>query len=230
MTAREAVVIVLAKAPVPGRVKTRLCPPATPEQSARIASAALLDTLDAARAVPGARTVVALTGDLGAAVGEPELRAALAGCDVVEQRGDALGERIAAAHADTAALHPGAPTVQIGMDTPQVTAALLTGCLNALSTSDAALGTATDGGWWVLGLTDPCGAGVLADVPMSRTDTGDRTRDALRTSGLRVATVPELTDVDTADEAVTVAEEVPDGRFAAVVADLADVLGAGAPA
>lgn len=225
-----AVVIVLAKAPVPGRVKTRLCPPATPEQSARVASAALLDTLDAARAVPGARTVVALAGDLSAAVGEPELREALACCDVVGQRGDALGERIAAAHADAAALHPGATTVQIGMDTPQVTPELLTGCLAALSTSDAVLGDATDGGWWVLGLTDPLGARVVADVPMSRTDTGDLTRKALRTSGLRVAGVSELTDVDTADEAVTVACQVPDGRFAAVVSELTVVFGAGTPA
>ncbi|MDQ4116456.1 MAG: DUF2064 domain-containing protein [Actinomycetota bacterium] len=230
MTCRPAVVIVLAKAPVPGRVKTRLCPPATPEQSARVAAAALLDTLDAARAVPGARTVVALTGDLSGAVDEPELRAALAGCDVVEQRGDGLGARIAAAHADTAALHPGAPTVQIGMDTPQVTAELLTGCLHLLTTSDSVLGHATDGGWWVLGLTDPHGAGVLAGVPMSRTDTGDRTRDALCTSGLRVATVPELTDVDTADDAVTVAAGLRDGRFAAAVAEIAAVLGAGTPA
>lgn len=230
MTGRPTVVIVLAKAPVPGRVKTRLCPPATPEQSARIASAALLDTLDAARAVPGARTVVALTGDLSAAVGEPELRAALAACDVVEQRGDALGERIAAAHADTAALHPGVPTVQIGMDTPQVTAELLSGCRDALSTSDAVLGRATDGGWWALGLADPHRAGVLAAVPMSRTDTGDLTHDALRTSGLRVAAAGELTDVDTADDAVTVAGDVPDGRFAAVVGELAAVFGAGASA
>ncbi|TCK27197.1 TIGR04282 family arsenosugar biosynthesis glycosyltransferase [Pseudonocardia endophytica] len=225
-----AVVIVLAKAPVPGRVKTRLCPPATPEQSARVASAALLDSLDAARAVPGARTVVAFAGDLSAAVGEPELRAALTGCDVVEQRGDGLGERIAAAHADTAALHPGLPTVQIGMDTPQVTTALLTGCLDALSTSDSLLGHATDGGWWVLGLNDPRRASVLADVPMSRTDTGDLTRQALEASGLRVAAVGELTDVDTADEAVLVADEAPDGRFAAVVAELGGVFRAGTPA
>jgi uncharacterized protein len=230
MTGHDAVVIVLAKAPVPGRVKTRLCPPATPEQSARVASAALLDTLDAARAVPGTRTVVAFTGDLSAAVGEPELRAALAGCDIVDQRGDGLGERIAAAHADTAALHPGLPTVQIGMDTPQVTTGLLTGCLDALSTSDGLLGHATDGGWWVLGLNDPRRAAVLADVPMSRSDTGDLTRDALRSSGLRVASVPELTDVDTAEEAVTVAGEAPGSRFAAVVDELAGVFRAETPA
>lgn len=229
MTA-AAVVIVLAKAPVPGRVKTRLCPPATPEQSARVASAALLDTLDAARAVPGAHVVVALTGDLSTASGEDELRAALAGCDVVAQRGDGLGERIAAAHADAGALYPGLPTVQIGMDTPQITPDLLVACLDRLSGQDAVLGPATDGGWWVLGLTDPLAAGALAAVPMSRPDTGDLTRDALRAAGLGVAAAPELTDVDTAAEVVTVARLVPDGRFAAAVGELAAVFGAGAPA
>ncbi|MGH3885224.1 MAG: hypothetical protein ACRDSZ_01435, partial [Pseudonocardiaceae bacterium] len=45
--APRAALLVLAKAPVPGKVKTRLCPPATPAQAARIAAAALLDTLDA---------------------------------------------------------------------------------------------------------------------------------------------------------------------------------------
>lgn len=229
MSTADAVVIVLAKAPVPGRVKTRLCPPATPEQAARVASAALLDSLDAARAVPGARTVVALTGDLSAAVGRDELRAALASCDVVEQRGNGLGERIAALHADVATVYPGLPTVQIGMDTPQVTPQLLASCLASLyGPPDAVLGPATDGGWWLLGLADPRGAAVIADVPMSRIDTGDRTRDALRTSGRRVATAPELTDVDTAAEAVTVAAEVRGGRFATVVDELATTFGAGA--
>ena len=60
----ERVLIVLAKAPVPGRVKTRLCPPATPEQAARLAAAALADTLAAAARVPATAVVVALDGEL----------------------------------------------------------------------------------------------------------------------------------------------------------------------
>ena len=47
----ERILIVLAKSPVPGRVKTRLCPPATPRQAADLAAAALADTLVAARQV-----------------------------------------------------------------------------------------------------------------------------------------------------------------------------------
>lgn len=213
--------VVLAKAPEPGRVKTRLCPPATPELAAAIASAALLDTLDAAAGVPG-DTVVALTGDRSAATGAAELAAALDGLSVVTQRGDGLAARIAAAHADAAALHPGRPTLQVGMDTPQATADLLSRCADRLAEPgvDAVLGPATDGGWWVLGLRDPLAAAALHDVPMSTAETGDRTLDALRAAGLRVVLAEPLTDVDTAAEAVAVAERLPGSRFARAVAEL----------
>lgn len=223
--------IVLAKSPVPGRVKTRLCPPATPAEAAGLAAAALLDTLAAVRATPGALPVVAFTGDRAAAVRTAELDGALARVDVVEQRGDTLGERIAAAHADVAARHPGRPSLQIGMDTPQASPALLDECARRLLTpgTDAVLGTATDGGWWVLGLRDPRRAGVLADVPMSTPDTGARTLAALRASGLRVAPVAELTDVDTAAEAVQVAATIPGSRFAAAVDEMAGAFPTASP-
>ncbi|MFG1633372.1 TIGR04282 family arsenosugar biosynthesis glycosyltransferase [Pseudonocardia alni] len=213
--------VVLAKAPEPGRVKTRLCPPATPELAAAIASAALLDTLDAAAGVAG-DTVVALTGDRAAAVGAADLAAALDGLAVVTQRGEGLAARIAAAHADAAALHPGRPTLQVGMDTPQATAELLSHCAERLAEPgvDAVLGPATDGGWWVLGLRDPLAATALHGVPMSTAETGDRTLDALRAAGLRVALAEPLTDVDTAAEAVAVAAQVPGSRFARAVAEL----------
>jgi glycosyltransferase A (GT-A) superfamily protein (DUF2064 family) len=215
-----AAMIVLAKAPEPGRVKTRLCPPATPGEAADLAAAALLDTLDAVAGVPGIVPVVVLTGRLAGAVRAGELVAALQGFRVLPQRGDGLGERIAAAHADTAALVPGVPTLQVGMDTPQVGAALLTECLDRLHEPgpDAVLGPATDGGWWVLGLRDPRAAVLVADVPTSRDDTGERTLRALRDGGLRVGLLPELTDVDTAADALAVAEAAPGGRFAAAVA------------
>ncbi|WP_224387329.1 DUF2064 domain-containing protein [Pseudonocardia sp. ICBG1293] len=213
--------VVLAKAPVPGRVKTRLCPPATPELAAAIASAALLDTLDAAAGVPG-DTVVAMTGDRAAASGAAELDAALDGLAVVAQWGDGLAARIAAAHADAAALHPGRPTLQVGMDTPQASAELLSRCADRLAEPgvDAVLGPATDGGWWVLGLRDPLAAVALREVPMSTAETGERTLDALWAAGLRVVLVEPLTDVDTAAEAVAVAAGLAGSRFAGADAEL----------
>lgn len=205
----------MAKAPVPGRVKTRLCPPATPRQAAELAAAALADTVAAALRVPAARVVVAMDGVL-----DDALRATLNGTTVITQRGGSLGERIAAAHRDVAALVPAACTLQVGMDTPQLDAAVLDRCLSAMARPggpDAALGLATDGGWWALGMRDPRRADVVADVPTSQADTGARTRTALQSAGLRVATLPQLTDVDTMADAYLVARACPDTHFAAAL-------------
>ena len=197
--------LVLAKAPVPGRVKTRLCPPCTAEDAARVAAAALADTLDAARRTAG--TVLALDGLLPA----PD------GVRVLPQRGHGLAERIAAAFADI-----GGPALQLGMDTPQAGPHLLAHCLSTLdSGTDAVLGPAEDGGWWALGLHDPEHARLLGSVPMSTPDTGRLTLKVLRGAGLRVAVLPVLRDVDSWADATAVAALAPRGRFAAAVAAVA---------
>ncbi|ALG06291.1 TIGR04282 family arsenosugar biosynthesis glycosyltransferase [Kibdelosporangium phytohabitans] len=216
------VILVLAKAPRPGLVKTRLSPPATPVQAAHIAAAALLDTVDAVCAVADCQPIVALAGDLTDTVGEVEIRHALRAITVIPQRGRSLGERIAAAHLDVAKLLPGRPTLQIGMDTPQLNSRLLEQCRERLMRegTDAVLGAATDGGWWVLGLRDPAAAACVTDVPTSRSDTGHRTAQALRDHGLRLGTVATLSDVDTIDDARDLAASAPGTRFAGAVGKL----------
>ncbi|RRO19987.1 DUF2064 domain-containing protein [Saccharopolyspora rhizosphaerae] len=210
--------LVVAKAPVPGLAKTRLCPPAKPEQAADLAAASLLDTLDAVHATSGAHPVVALTGDLRRAARAAELRSRLGLGTLLPQRGDGFPQRLAAAHADTAVAHPGSPVLQIGMDTPQVSADLLAEACHRLSGADAVCGPAADGGWWAIGFRDPRAAALLAGIPTSRPDTGRRTLHALCDAGLRVATLPVLADVDTMSDAHVVAAEVPHTRFAAALA------------
>jgi uncharacterized protein len=210
----SAVVLVVAKAPVAGLAKTRLAASVGFRPAADLAAAALLDTVDSACAVPGATVACALTGSLASAERSDELTAALRNCVIFPQRGDDFGTRLANAHADVAARFPGWPVVQVGMDTPQVPPALLTSALARLQETDAVLGPATDGGWWALGLRRPVHADVLRTVPMSRSDTGARTLSALQGIGLRVSLLPLLSDVDTVDDAVTVATQVPNSRFA----------------
>ncbi|MBB4688162.1 TIGR04282 family arsenosugar biosynthesis glycosyltransferase [Amycolatopsis jiangsuensis] len=216
---RKFCLLVIAKAPVPGFAKTRLCPPATAGQAGEIAAAALLDTLDAVTATAGALPVVAMTGDLAAAARSAEIGQALRRTTVIAQRGWDFGTRLANAHADITAVHAGLPVLQIGMDTPQVTPALLTDAIRPVleGAHSAVLGGAEDGGWWGLGLADPRHADVLAQVPMSQEDTGDRTREALAASGLRVGELPVLSDVDTIADARRVAALRPGSRFAAAV-------------
>ncbi len=217
------VALMVAKAPVPGLAKTRLTPPATPRQAAEIAAAALLDSLDAVMATPGAVPVIALTGCLANAVRADELRSRLGAVIVVEQRGIRFADRLANAHADAALHCPGLSIVQIGMDTPQVTPALLGASATGLDDADAVLGPATDGGWWVLGVRDPATALLLRPVPMSTPDTFRDTWDALVDGGLHIDKAAELSDVDTVADALRVAEEIPHSRFAAAVRAVAGV-------
>jgi glycosyltransferase A (GT-A) superfamily protein (DUF2064 family) len=163
--------------------------------------------------------VVALAGSLDEAVYANEIRSALNDIRIIGQRGTTLGERIAFAHTDTAHLLPGLPSLQIGMDTPQITAAHLVECAALVENSDAMLGLAADGGWWILGLRRPSDARLIAAVPTSRADTGYRTLLALRRR-LRVATGPELSDVDTMEDAYAAAALAPAGRFAAELASV----------
>ncbi|GAB2602510.1 hypothetical protein Aab01nite_62460 [Paractinoplanes abujensis] len=202
-------VIVLAKAPVPGLVKTRLCPPCSPRQAAAVAAAALADTLATVSATAVTRRVLALAGDC------PDRP----GWVTVAQREGTLGDRLAGAFADTAG--PGGPVVLVGMDTPQLTVADLRAALDPLLAPGgpgATLGPAADGGWWALGLRDPRHAEVLADIPTSTARTGADTRAALERRGLTVLRLACLRDVDTAADAHAVAALCrPDSRFAVAV-------------
>lgn len=205
-------VLVVAKAPVPGLAKTRLARTLGAEAAADLAAAALLDTLDAVAEAPVAARMVALTGDLAAARCAAVIRDRLADFTVVPQRGNDFGERLANAHHDAGCL--GYPVLQIGMDTPQVTAALLTACALRLLRADSVLGPASDGGWWLLGLHNGVGADSLRTVPMSQSDTGARTQDALALAGLAVDFVAELRDVDVMDDIAAVRACCPQGsRF-----------------
>lgn len=197
--------VVIAKEPVPGRVKTRLCPPCTPVQAAALARAALEDTLAAGGAAAGAgRRVLALDGRPGGWLP--------AGWEVIPQRGDGLAERLAAAFADV-----GEPAFLVGMDTPQVTAGELSAGLAALARAPAVLGPAIDGGYWSIGLREPDPA-VFEGVPMSRPDTGANQRARLAALRLRTVELPPLLDVDDIAAARAVAAAAPSGRFAAALA------------
>lgn len=109
--------LVVAKAPEPGRAKTRLAASVGDRVAAEIAAAALLDTLDAVAGAPVAARVVALTGDLDRAASADDIRRRLASFAVIAQRGDDFAARLANAHADASS--DGLPVLQIGMDTPR---------------------------------------------------------------------------------------------------------------
>lgn len=202
--------MVIAKQPVPGKVKTRLCPPLSPGQAAEVARASLDDTIAALAATPAHRRIAVFEGDPAGVVPD--------GFDVVPQVQGGLGERLAAAFTGAFAVTDG-PALIVGMDTPQVTPVLLCDAAAALDTHDAVLGPADDGGYWIIGFRSPR-PGAFDGVPMSRDDTGEHQLKRLAELGLSVAELPQLRDVDTADDLAPVAAAAPATRFAALVNEL----------
>jgi uncharacterized protein len=207
-------VAVIAKAPVPGQAKTRLAVTVGERAAADIAAAALLDTLDAVEATPVQARVLALTGDLKQASSGVEIRSRISAFQVVDQRGADFSARLANAIVDAHQAAGSRPVLLIASDTPQVTPELLNECGRALLETDAVLGLAHDGGWWMLGVTDAAMADCLHSIPTSRSDTGRATLEALRDKGLAVSLMAELSDVDTVDDVQAVrAACAPDSRF-----------------
>ncbi len=199
-----------AKEPVPGLAKTRLCPPCSPTEAARLAEAALADTLDSALGSGADRVVLALEGRPGAWCPP--------GVVVVGQGHGALDRRLA--HALSHGTGRG-PALLVGMDTPQVSVADLDRAMAALVDVlvDAVLGPATDGGWWALGMRRPRPEAVLG-VPTSRPDTGARQAARLAVLGLRTRRLERRSDIDTWPDALAVAAEAPWTRLAAAVRSL----------
>jgi rSAM/selenodomain-associated transferase 1 len=190
--------IVIAKEPVPGRVKTRLQTEFTADEAAALARASLADTLNTVRKARASRRVLALEGDRG-----PWLPP---GFEVVAQRGGGLDERLAAAFEDA---FDGTPMLLVGMDTPQLTPDLLS---LRWSGHDAVLGLTEDGGYWCLGLRVP-DRRALIGVPMSTDHTGSDQLRRLRMLGLRVLLLPTLRDIDTPRDAAAIAAAHPSLRM-----------------
>jgi rSAM/selenodomain-associated transferase 1 len=201
MSNRTDTVVVLAKSPVAHRVKTRLTPAFSAREAAALAQAAIRDTLDvAASASP--RLVVAWDG--------PHRRWLPPSATVIGQRGEGLDERLTHVFADVLGRSADRPTLLVGMDTPQLTAGHLDVDWSGV---DAVLGPSEDGGYWAVGLRR-FHPRAFRGVPMSTPSTAAAQLARLERLGLRVRMLPRLRDVDTPEDAATVAASAPDTRFA----------------
>jgi glycosyltransferase A (GT-A) superfamily protein (DUF2064 family) len=197
--------IIIAKECIPGRVKTRLHPPLSLEQAAALASASLSDTFRAVSTLDASRRILLFDGNLLPLGSEPY--------DVIQQVSGDLDLRLGAIFDECEG-----PTMLIGMDTPQLDAAVLAPlCAEWPTDIDAFLGLASDGGYWTIAMAEPDGS-LIRGVPMSRDDTGQLQLARLTEAGLRVGMLPELVDVDTIDDARHVAALAPHTEFARMLA------------
>ncbi|MBP7972994.1 MAG: DUF2064 domain-containing protein [Candidatus Nanopelagicales bacterium] len=190
-------VIVIAKEPIPGRVKTRLTPAVTAVQAAALASAALHDTLELVSKADVGRRILLLDGARGDWIP--------AGFEVWQQAGGGLDLRLADAFDRVSG-----PALLIGMDTPQITSSDI---VVDFADFDAWLGLTVDGGYWAVAMREP-DPSVFPGVPMSLDTTGKIQLARLRQAGLEVGMLRSYRDVDTIADARVVAAGAPHTRFA----------------
>lgn len=203
----DLTVVVIAKECLPGRVKTRLSPPLSPEAAAALAQLSLTQTLNTARTLPAKSRWLVMDGTPTAHDAE--------GFTVVPQADGGLDERLAAIFDAVTG-----PMLLVGMDTPQFSAhhlaPLLADWRSETYGHDAWIGPAADGGFWALALRQPSGH-LVRGVPMSTESTGQLQLERLLAAGLSVGTLTELTDMDYFDDAVGIASLIPNTPFADAV-------------
>ena len=163
----NATVLVVAKAPLPGRAKTRLVPPLSAEQAADLQRALLLDTLDSCRA-EGFEPAVLCAGEEVAALRE----AVGTGTRLVAQEGRGLGDALRLGmrrHLERG------PVAIVSSDIPGLPPGSLGGAFAALEDgADVVLGPARDGGYWLVAMREPHDA-PFEDIPMSTAAAYDTT-------------------------------------------------------
>ena len=191
--------VLFAKAPVPGRVKTRLTPLLTPEQAAEFHWACVWDTWEKVQQV--AATSRYFYSDNAWVEGEepalPEQRAL--------QRGADLGDRMYNCFEDLRSRGHSRALI-VGSDCPTLPLDYIQQGLAALEHSDAVIGPSEDGGYYAIGCRE-AHPDMFAGVPWSSGNTLRQTEDRLQILGLKVHHLPPWYDVDTANDLKRLAGE-----------------------
>jgi rSAM/selenodomain-associated transferase 1 len=210
-------VIVMAKAPRAGEVKTRLVPPLTSSEAAELSACFFADAVSLARRLTVDATVeTAFKATVEAVVayaptdGRAMLEDVLRGIGVLwlEQEDADLGARLSSVIEGAAALDLG-PLVVIGADSPTLPPSFLTTALDALArgATDIALGPAEDGGYYALALRWPA-PGLFDSVEWSTPRAYEQTARNAARLGLRLLELPRWYDVDTPAELLRLAAEL----------------------
>ncbi|MGV9011146.1 MAG: TIGR04282 family arsenosugar biosynthesis glycosyltransferase [Flavobacteriales bacterium] len=188
----KPLLLVFLRAPVLGKVKTRLAATLGKERALEIYKRLLQHTIE-----QGAQLGIVRQAWYADDLPADEPCAAL-GFSVHQQAGADLGERMQRAF-DAGFADGHGPIIIIGTDLPQLSAALLREAFEALNTHDAVIGPANDGGYYLLGLQKPCAA-LFQGKTWSTDTVFKRTTEDLKRLGRTWKTLPELVDIDTEED------------------------------
>lgn len=181
--------IVVAKRPAPGKTKTRLCPPLTPELASALYESFLFDTLDQMRQVADSHHVIAYLDE------RDYFKRIAPDFELIPQEGQDLGERLD--HAITSYLSRGYQRVVImDSDSPTLPPVYLSHAFHELTDgTDVVLGPCDDGGYYLIGLRKPAPR-LLREVHMSTPAVAAETMALAKEEGLHLVALPTWYDID----------------------------------
>ncbi|MEE8397525.1 MAG: TIGR04282 family arsenosugar biosynthesis glycosyltransferase, partial [Desulfobacterales bacterium] len=188
------ILVVMAKAPVSGQVKTRLCPPLSPGQAAAIYDCFLKDRLREMSDLAGCDRAIAYMPQTAMSRFETYANGSF---DIFPQRGNDLGNRMHNIFVDR--FREGfVGVVIIGSDSPDLPKSIITESFQRLSCgkTEVVIGPATDGGYYLVGMKRIYPE-LFADVPWSTDKVLTTTLEIARSLGLRTDLLPEWSDIDT---------------------------------
>ena len=192
-TVTDRVLVILAKEPRPGEVKTRLCPPLTPDQASRCQQAFLGDLVNRLTNADGARIVLAASPDRDAPwiVGLAREH----GLELRWQGGGDLGRRMARMLA--AALRtPETATILLGADSPDLPLDLISAAWAALERVPCVVGPAEDGGYYLFGARGKVPPVFHRGIAWGGAAVLEATLDRLMAAGVGYELLPQWYDVD----------------------------------
>lgn len=213
ITSLKSALIIFAKAPIAGQVKTRLCPPLTPDEAASLHGSFVLDTLERSKTAI-AKHRLPLDRYLACAPSARHVFFKILeerhGVKLLDQTGEDLGARMA--HAYSTVFSSGYKQVLlVGTDVPSLPLETYRDALAVLADHDLVLGPACDGGYYLVGLKRPAPE-LFADIPWSTDRVLDLTRQKADRLGFKTGLLPAHRDIDTIDDLFALIEEAGIGR------------------
>ena len=208
MSGEQSAIVIFAKAPIPGEVKTRLCPPLTRDEAATQHGSFVLDTLERTKAavttyrLPAARIVACAPSSAHVFFKIMEARQ---GVRLLNQDGADLGERM---HGTFATLFGQGHkrVVMVGTDVPSLPLTHYRQAFELLDRHDLVLGPARDGGYYLIGLTRPA-PDLFRNIPWSTDQVIAMTRDRADRAGLRTGLLRLWRDVDTLEDLLALIQD-----------------------
>lgn len=197
---------VMARAPLPGQVKTRLLPHLSPGQCAELYLAFLRDVIDLAVSVPPFTPFLAFTPEKEEAFFRglvlrsdlSDSRRAESEIELAPQAGGGLGGRMQALMSQLECREY-SPVVIVGSDIPALQPRTLLRSLECLQSTDLCLGPCPDGGYYLVGARHSCAA-LFRGIPWSTPRVLPATLERAKSAGISVSLLEECADVDTFDD------------------------------